>query len=67
MPTDKRQSSPPRERTRNQPQAVQGDPFVKHLEQASSVVRTWPAWKQELLGGTSSPAQMDCSAKKRSS
>jgi hypothetical protein len=27
------------------------DAFVKHLENASSVVRTWPAWKQELLGG----------------
>ena len=31
--------------------AVCPDAFVKHLEHASRVVRTWPAWKQELLGG----------------
>ncbi len=28
------------------------DAFIKHLESASSVVRTWPKWKQEVLGGT---------------
>jgi len=27
------------------------DNFVKHLEQASSVVRKWQPWKQEILGG----------------
>jgi hypothetical protein len=26
--------------------------FVKHLEDASRVVQTWPTWKQEVLGGT---------------
>ena len=29
------------------------DAFVKHLEASSVVVQSWPAWKQELLGGTS--------------
>ncbi len=37
----------------HQPQATQGDAFVRHLEHASSVVQTWPAWQQEILGGTS--------------
>lgn len=32
--------------------ASQREAFVKHLEQASSVVQTWPVWKQQLLGGT---------------
>jgi hypothetical protein len=27
------------------------DAFVKHLEQASATVQTWPAWKQKVLGG----------------
>ncbi len=30
------------------------DAFIAHLEHASAVVRTWPAWKQEILGGTAS-------------
>ena len=29
---------------------------LAHLEQASKIVATWPAWKQTLLGGT---ARMD--------
>ena len=33
----------------------QGDPFVQHLEHMSKVVQTWPAWKQQLLGGTATP------------
>lgn len=28
--------------------------FVKHLEDASKLVKTWPVWKQELLGGSAS-------------
>lgn len=28
------------------------DSFVEHLEHASSVVSTWPEWKQKLLGGS---------------
>lgn len=40
--------------------AARDDTFAMHLERASSVVRTWPAWKQELLGGTASqPAQRE--------
>ena len=26
----------------------------EHLDKASEVVQTWPAWKQEILGGKSS-------------
>lgn len=26
--------------------------FIQHLEYASSIVKTWPIWKQQLLGGT---------------
>lgn len=29
------------------------DKFKNHLEKASKVVRSWPGWKQEILGGTS--------------
>ncbi len=25
--------------------------FVQHLERASETVRSWPAWKQTMLGG----------------
>lgn len=25
--------------------------FTEHLEQASQIVRSWPAWKQTVLGG----------------
>lgn len=45
-------------------QGARGDAFLKHLEHASSVVRTWPAWKQEILGGTSSQASADKSSQK---
>lgn len=24
--------------------------FIKHLEHASSIVKTWPKWKREILG-----------------
>lgn len=35
--------------------AVSADAFAKHLEYVSNIVSTWPAWKQELLGGKASP------------
>ena len=25
--------------------------FTEHLEQASQIVRSWPVWKQTVLGG----------------
>ena len=31
--------------------------FIKHLEHASEVVRSWPAWKQRLLGGEAHEAE----------
>jgi hypothetical protein len=33
--------------------------FTKHLEKASAIVQTWPAWKQTLLGTSNSS---NCSA-----
>lgn len=33
--------------------------FIKHLEHASSVVKSWPKWKQEVLGGTASDTSKD--------
>ena len=30
---------------------VDRDRFVKHLERASETVRSWPLWKQTILGG----------------
>lgn len=36
------------------------DAFVKHLEEASRTVRSWPEWKQSIWGaphGDSSPSQ----------
>ncbi len=35
-----------------QQSAGQSEAFVKHLEHASSVVQSWPPWKQQVLGGT---------------
>lgn len=26
--------------------------FTEHLRQASDIVRSWPAWKQTVLGGS---------------
>ena len=26
--------------------------FVQHLVRASRIVKSWPTWKQQLLGGT---------------
>ncbi len=33
------------------------DAFRAHLERASRIVRTWPKWKQELLGGRANGAE----------
>lgn len=38
-----------------QQHAVQGDAFVRHLEHASTVVQSWPVWKQQILGGNPTP------------
>jgi len=29
--------------------------FVEHLEQASQIVRSWPAWKRKVLGQVELP------------
>jgi len=31
---------------------AQSEAFVKHLVNATSVVQTWPAWKQQVLGAS---------------
>lgn len=34
--------------------------FAAHLEKASQIVRSWPAWKRTVLGGTvSSTIKLD--------
>lgn len=45
-----------------QPAAQGEEAFVKHLERASSIVQSWPAWKQQVLGGTA--AQQAASARR---
>jgi len=53
MANEKQQSASqaqPQSQAAAQP-ANQREVFVKHLEHASSVVQTWPAWKQQVLGG----------------
>lgn len=34
------------------------DQFIKHLERSSEIVKSWPAWKQQLLGGTAARSSM---------
>jgi hypothetical protein len=43
----------------NQDAKARREAFVKHLEEASRIVSTWPAWKQSLLDGplTGPPSQ----------
>ena len=55
MSTDQKETQRQQHSPRNDAPAVSGDAFVKHLEYASSVVDTWPKWKQQILGGTSTP------------
>jgi hypothetical protein len=33
--------------------------FVQHLKHASSVLKTWPAWKQEILGAVFTQANTE--------
>lgn len=35
----------------NNAKALQKVIFVKHLEESSRIVQSWPVWKQQLLGG----------------
>lgn len=47
---------PPAVQPRPQPQCGpeltgQQEAFLKHLEQVSGIVQTWPGWKQRVLGG----------------
>jgi len=34
------------------PQREEQDLFMIHLNNASEIVHSWPAWKQAVLGGT---------------
>jgi len=38
---------------------VTPDEFTKHLGECSSIVRTWPKWKQDLLGGAAHEGSTD--------
>ena len=60
MPGDNREPQRPMEARENKPDATPAEGFLRHLEIASSIVRTWPAWKQEILGGTSTSAGANC-------
>ena len=55
MSCDKRDDQNQAQTGTSKGQASNTDAFVKHLEHASSVVQTWPAWKQQILGGTPTP------------
>jgi len=35
----------------NPEQARKGRAFIEHVEKVSREVRTWPQWKQDILGG----------------
>jgi hypothetical protein len=39
--------------------------FVEHLERASQMVRTWPAWKQHVLGEVASSHDVEHSSHAR--
>ena len=44
------------------------DAFVKHLEEASRTVRSWPEWKQNILGASrsdSTPSQSPATLSER--
>lgn len=32
-------------------ESAQNEAFAKHLDEASDMVRKWPEWKQQVLGG----------------
>lgn len=38
--------------------------FTKHLEQASALVQSWPAWKQQVLGSMPASQQSTASDKR---
>jgi hypothetical protein len=56
------ESQPPADRDRELRERL-----IKHLEDASRVVQTWPTWKQEVLGGTAvqPPADRDRELRER--
>ena len=41
-----------------QSQEDHNDQFVKHLERSSEIVKSWPIWKQQLLGGTAATSSL---------
>jgi hypothetical protein len=40
----------------NEDEKIRREAFVRHLEQASETVRSWPHWKQTILGAPRSDA-----------
>jgi hypothetical protein len=39
--------------------------FVQHLEQASEIVRSWPLWKQAILGGVQNTRATEIASRPR--
>lgn len=38
-------------RSREEKERQDNERFLKHLEEASKIVATWPEWKRNILGG----------------
>lgn len=55
MISDKQSSSQSHHTTAG-PSTVTCSTFTQHLNRASTIVQTWPEWKQQLLGRTAAQA-----------
>ena len=54
MSVDKKEAEQQRPLNTSASQAERTSMFRQHLDRASSIVSTWPAWKQQILGGSAS-------------
>ena len=53
MSNGKKQTMKTTAQTKKEADSTSGEVFIAHLKSASTVVRSWPAWKQKVLGGSS--------------
>ncbi len=51
-----------RERGVKMPEPKADEAFIEHLNRASEIVKSWPKWKQECLGGKAGPSPGELSA-----
>jgi len=42
-------------KTRQTSEGCQISPFRRHLEESEKIVRNWPVWEQQILGGKATP------------